>query len=66
MTEERCKAKSRCYDGTRNSCEGCNVWNVFNDFPALQEWCAKHNENVTEMAERIKKDYFYGDGNDCK
>ena len=35
MIEERCKAKSRCYNGTHNSCEGCNVWNIHNDMSAL-------------------------------
>ena len=64
MTEERCKAKSRCFSGIHNSCEGCNVWNVFHNFEALQEWCDKHNENSTEMAERLKKNYCYGEGED--
>ena len=62
MIEERCKAKSKCYSGTDGRCEGCNVWNIHNNMPALIDWCAKHNENVTEMVERLKKDYFYGDG----
>lgn len=47
-----------------NLCEGCNVWNVFHNFEALQEWCDKHNENSFEIAERLKKDYCYGDGED--
>lgn len=62
MVEERCKAKSKCYSGTMNKCEGCNVWNLNNDYWSFQSWCQQHNENVTEMAERLKKDYFYGDG----
>lgn len=55
---ENCKVLSRCYNGTKGDCRGCNVWNILYSHIDFDVWCIKQEKDPETVEAQMRKEYL--------
>ena len=56
MKIEICRHIKTCDNGKNNSCEGCNIYNMFYNENALIDWCIKQKVSVVQTIIHLHKE----------